>query len=346
MSTPVVINVVSGKGGTGKTLLTAVLAELLGQRGLKILIIDLDFFVRGLSTLLYFHKQEAINLVEKSEITIADLFIKKRSKVATPKLLGISNYRSFDVLPAVSRIDEKLNYDDIMPNSAKVAKGILIKLLRNIPKQYDVIFFDSRAGYDELISAIHSMSSASLCVEEEDQISRITADNLISQLRMDSNVPIFRIINKSRHQRRSRHDDEEARRSLDDIGSIPFDMDVLRSFGETDFWYRITKTMFSSFLVKAWNRFNIKLGMNFKLVDSRLNPLPSTAIEMMLSIFKRSDRIIVVYALFFSVAGFYLTSIGKYFFQGLAEHPIQLVGFISLAVGIIATMLTVFRSQE
>ena len=47
-----VINLVSGKGGTGKSLLTAVLGRALAREGLNVLIIDLDIFVRGLTILL------------------------------------------------------------------------------------------------------------------------------------------------------------------------------------------------------------------------------------------------------------------------------------------------------
>ena len=47
-----IINLVSGKGGTGKSLLTAVLGRALAREGLNVLIIDLDIFVRGLTILL------------------------------------------------------------------------------------------------------------------------------------------------------------------------------------------------------------------------------------------------------------------------------------------------------
>src|SRR5436305_13904802 len=49
---PTLISIVSGKGGTGKTLLTAVLGRALAREGLRILLVDLDIFVRGLTILL------------------------------------------------------------------------------------------------------------------------------------------------------------------------------------------------------------------------------------------------------------------------------------------------------
>ena len=53
-----IINIVSGKGGTGKTLLVAVLAELLSRKRAKVLLIDVDIFVRGLTCLLYYQQDK------------------------------------------------------------------------------------------------------------------------------------------------------------------------------------------------------------------------------------------------------------------------------------------------
>ena len=57
---PVIINVISGKGGTGKSLCTAVLADALAKKCGPVLVIDLDIFVRGL-TALYCHQLKMDN---------------------------------------------------------------------------------------------------------------------------------------------------------------------------------------------------------------------------------------------------------------------------------------------
>jgi septum site-determining protein MinD len=49
MKKPFLIDVLSGKGGTGKSLLCAVLRRLLAQEGARILLADFDIFVRGLT---------------------------------------------------------------------------------------------------------------------------------------------------------------------------------------------------------------------------------------------------------------------------------------------------------
>ena len=77
-SSTTIINVVSGKGGTGKTLLVSVLADILGNSpNAKTLVIDLDVFVRGLTSLLYFHREEKLRISERGKLSVADLFVQK-----------------------------------------------------------------------------------------------------------------------------------------------------------------------------------------------------------------------------------------------------------------------------
>lgn len=148
-----IINIASGKGGTGKTLFAATLAEALGNIGVSVLVVDMDIFVRGLTALLYFHKREALNLAPEERLSVSDLFTEKieESKQAGERMLGISRYRSFDVLPAVKRIDENLSYKDLLPDTRDEAKAVINHLLNTIPSEYEIVLLDSRSGYDELI---------------------------------------------------------------------------------------------------------------------------------------------------------------------------------------------------
>ncbi len=72
-----IINIVSGKGGTGKTLFSAILAELLGNHGIRVLVVDLDVFVRGLTSLLYFHQGESLRVVHDDDLTVSSYFVNK-----------------------------------------------------------------------------------------------------------------------------------------------------------------------------------------------------------------------------------------------------------------------------
>ena len=341
-----ILNIASGKGGTGKTLFCAILADLLGNRGLNILIVDFDFFVRGLTTLLYFHKKEALFLVDSEQITVSDLFVNKNCNKEINHLeLGISRYRSFDVLPAVSRVDELLNYDDIMPDNLNIAEELIEKLISKIPEKYDLVIFDSRSGYDELIAGIHNKSSLTLCIEEEDQISRITADNLIKQLQKGSNTPILRLINKARNIE-SQEDLEKSKRSINEIGPIPFDIDVLKCFGEQNFWEIISPSLYIAGAIKSWNKLCVKMSYNFELKDNRVRPLPSRILENKLSLFGRYERVFLVYGIFTSIFGLFLSISGTNFLYILRQEPIRLGGIGIGIAGILMVISILLKSKK
>lgn len=339
MKNPKIISVTSGKGGTGKTIFCAILADLLGNRGINVLLVDLDFFVRGLTSLLYFHRKEAIYLANEDQLTVSDIFIKKngRKKIALISELGIARYRSFDVLPSVSRIDELLNYKDIMPDDRDIAIHKLNEVISKIPNKYDLIILDCRSGYDELISGIHIISSLTICVEEEDQISKVTSDNLVKQLQNDSNTPLFRLINKSRNLETEK-DLEKAKRGINEIGPIPFDMDVLRSFGEPDFWERINRSLYKAGVVKSWNRLCNKMLFNYELEETRVSPLPSKSVESLFLMFGLSERFFLFYGIIISIFGFALAITGRNFRHYILEDPVRGFGFI---VGIAAFTMVI-----
>jgi septum site-determining protein MinD len=315
------INVVSGKGGTGKTLITAVLAELLSKRlGVKVLVIDMDIFVRGLTCLLYFQADKRVRLLDQDKTSVADI-ISGRIKTTRP---GISRYRTFDVWPAVSRVDEKLPYRDLMPDTFEEARQRVGHLIEAIPSEYDLVFLDSRAGYDELIAATHSLASFSLNVEEDDLVSRITSDNLVSELEMISVTAVYRIVNKSLGKHRER---------VGDLGRIPFDADIMRTYGEESFWVDITRSLLEPALVDIWNNVCVNERMEFTLKSIRSSPIPSNTLEKSLGRINLYQRVFAVYGFIIGVAGLFLTIGGRYFALQLIDDPIRLLGIVSLAVG-------------
>jgi septum site-determining protein MinD len=72
--TAFIINISSGKGGSGKTLLASVLAEFLSSRRIRVLLVDLDIFARGLTALLYFRTPDQLRLIETGELAVSDIF--------------------------------------------------------------------------------------------------------------------------------------------------------------------------------------------------------------------------------------------------------------------------------
>jgi septum site-determining protein MinD len=341
------INIVSGKGGTGKTLLTAVLAEMLGNQAVRVIVIDLDIFVRGLTALLYFHRGESLQITSHEDFSVADFFIRKRDflRLNTQPRLAIQRYRSFDVSPSVSRIDELLNFNDVSPDTRQEATEILEVMLRSVGKEYEYIIFDSRAGYDELIAATHRISDASICVQEEDEISNVTADNLVKQLEEDSRIPIFRIVNKARDTKNIKGLGQYHGSRIAYLGSIPFDVDVMNSFGEKTFWEDISRSLYKVSAAEVWNSFAGKMDFPQKLEVSRVSPFGSSSLEAKLGLVTLRNRILLVYGLTIAVLGIIVSLYGKDTLQVLIHDPARLIALFAAIVGVMMAVFSITGRQ-
>lgn len=189
-----IVNIASGKGGTGKTMLTAVLAATLSDKTKKsVLVVDMDIFVRGLSSMYYHECDQSLELLpDKNLLSVTDFFTKKNTWERSWRKLGILEYngytfftKPFSIMPAVHTIDEEYEFQSIMPNSVNSAVEPIAHLLHMLRQntEFDYIFLDNRAGYDELVAASYLLSDFTICIDEDDPISKITSDLLVKQLR-------------------------------------------------------------------------------------------------------------------------------------------------------------------
>lgn len=333
-----IINIISGKGGTGKTLMTAVLADMLGNKGAKVLVIDLDVFVRGLTTLLYFQNNESIRIIGNDEKSVSDYFINRNNPSAhSNKKIAIHRYRSFDVIPSVAAVNELLNFHDIMPNNVEEAEKVLNQILSSVTQEYDFIFLDSRAGYDELIEATHRLSDFSICIEEDDEISMITSENVMEQLKRNSKEKqILRVTNKGRSMRIP---DEKNSYGISFVGYIPFDADVMNSFGTKRFWDTIGHSIYKELLIDIWNVITKKMELEYSLRSNRISPISSKKLEKQITMLSSSYRILFLYGILLTFLG-----LGIYIYtSGLYElFRITSVEFISLASIVLGVVLTIF----
>jgi len=339
-----IINVVSGKGGTGKTLFCSILAELLGNQDARVLVIDLDIYVRGLTTLLYFHKGEVLNIIDNNELSVFDVLY--RRNLNNKRDLGIRRYRSFDILPSVSRIDETLDLDNPTLDETKYFGETLDILLQLIPKyKYDYIILDCRAGYDVLVSRIHSLSNFTICIQEDDYISDITANILIKQLERDnSQKPVFRIINKARNMH-SFDDYNNRQETSVYIGRIPFDMDIMNSFGESNFWDDISKSLYKEILSNVWNKVAYKMQIEPKLNFYRRSPLMNKTIEKRLGIYTLQERLLVVFGIMISVMGFLYPLSGIHIKEVIEKNPESLFSYMIGFSGLLMLILVYFKGK-
>lgn len=329
-----IINIISGKGGTGKTLLSAILADMIGGQGYKVLVIDMDAFVRGLTALLYFQKGKSLQIVDLEKKTVSDYLIAK-NQVSENFVPGIERYRSFDVLPSVPSIDVILDINDINPNNKSEAAHIIKKMIASIDSKYDFIFLDNRAGYDELVSASHEYGDISICIEEEDPISKVTSENLIRQLEKESNKRIFRVVNKSRQSKKNIS--IEYRGNLSYLGNIPFDIEVMNSFGENTFWDDISKSLYKAALSDVWNHLCKLQNIDAYVPVRRVSPFASNSFEDTIGRFSTIERIFLLYGVLLTIGGL---TVGFLDFD-ILNDPLKLASFVTTTIGIMLIIYVV-----
>lgn len=264
MSNPTLINVVSGKGGTGKSLLSAVLARMVAQEGAKVLLVDFDLFVRGLSHFYYLFTKEKRRIT--SNHTVADFYGVSGENIFTHEVnFATERFYEVDILPAVSEIEAQLDYLEIERNTVLKAKHLLLQLKK---MNYDYIFIDNRAGVDELILETSRVCDLTISVSESDPISKTTNENLLRHLRASKSGKVYTIINKAKFLR-SFEDYEKSMEVISSdfniIGQIPFDVDLFEKFGSERFWDIANTTRYAYALAETWNKLANREELNHKI---------------------------------------------------------------------------------
>ena len=138
-----VIAVTSGKGGVGKTFVSANLAAALAKRGYKVLVLDADLGLANLDVVL--------NLYPK--ITLHDVFTGK-SKLEDAILQAPGG---FSVLLAGSGMVE---YSRLTPE----VRDEFLRIVSGLVPHYDVVLLDTGAGISDVVLFAVSLASEVLMV--------------------------------------------------------------------------------------------------------------------------------------------------------------------------------------
>lgn len=171
------IVVTSGKGGVGKTTLTANLGMALAKQNKKVALVDADFGLRNL-----------------------DL------------LLGLENrvvYTAVEVIAGVCRLDQALVKDKRQPglallpaaqnrNKEAVSPEQMSQLLDELAKSYDYILIDCPAGIEQGFQNAIAGAREALIVTTPEIAAVRDADRVVGLLESQSIKPIRLIVNRLR----------------------------------------------------------------------------------------------------------------------------------------------------
>jgi septum site-determining protein MinD len=314
------INVVSGKGGTGKTLLCALLARSLAKlarsfanqetsanQEASILAMDFDIFVRGLTILLtestsFENRYDGLSISDCINPTRPDGqdWTSRHSDVR----LSIRRSLGFDFVPATDDPGDPIEYEELEQLKTTDLKNIISALKERVIAEYDFVLIDNRAGIDRIVIATSEVADVTLSVAEDDEVSIQANLNLVEHLRSRKIKPVYSVINKAR--RISSVDDLEERKhqmGLNVLGIIPFDRDILDNYGAAAIWEVAGRTLYFYGLASFWNnlakRMNVPdIKMNLPEITVSRIPRPPLPLRLEgMARFRLVERVALLYGL-------------------------------------------------
>ncbi len=138
-----VVAITSGKGGVGKTFVSANLAAALTRRGLKVLVLDADLGLANLDVVLNLYPKITLHDVFTGKSTLEDAILKAPG--------------GFSVILAGSGMVE---YSRLTPE----VREDFLKLMRDIVPRFDVVLLDTGAGISDVVLFAVSLASEVLLV--------------------------------------------------------------------------------------------------------------------------------------------------------------------------------------
>lgn len=138
-----VLAITSGKGGVGKTFVSANLAAALAKRGQRVLVLDADLGLANLDVVLNLYPKTTLHDVFTGKAKLDDAIIKAPG--------------GFSVLLAGSGMVE---YSRLTPE----VRDDFIRIMESLVPKYDVVLLDTGAGISDVVLFAVSLASEVLLV--------------------------------------------------------------------------------------------------------------------------------------------------------------------------------------
>ncbi len=204
-----VIAVTSGKGGTGKTSVTAGVGTALSLTGRSVLCVDADLTLRNLDLCLGLSDRVVLDLSD----VLAGTCTLEQAAVSHPDRPGL------DLLAA-----------PYCMSVADLDRDTLSDLLREARTRYDYILIDSPAGLDIGFYLAAAPADGAIVVATPTAASLRDAQRVAQELRAMDKAPLFLVVNRVRKRLLRRMsltvDDAMDATGLPLLGLIPEDAEI------------------------------------------------------------------------------------------------------------------------
>ncbi len=250
---PQIIAISSGKGGVGKTLLSVNLARALSWSEKRILLVDLDLYNRGSTTLIADAPIiDELTVAGMLELAQDERITRLRKEISDKEIVKViddsGNPISLYLVPSTSTNSivhwAQYSYD------LSQLQEFMLRAVRELTKKYslDCVVFDCRPGPEPLFLAAAGIATDIILVTEADIITLNGNINLYRYLAETyrDNSEVLRnvrfIINRIPKGQEIAHIESRYMRRLYDLfktrpnlASIPFDDAIFQSFGQHRF---------------------------------------------------------------------------------------------------------------
>lgn len=209
---------ISGKGGSGKTVVGLAMARILTEAGYSVLLIDCDTSTHGAT---YFFENDLERAGDV--LTLAQLMRGKNARRGTHLFKAKDG---FSFMPSTLRPAED---QDVVHGPTEDSD--LYQRLHFLRDKFDITIFDCQAGYNAVVRGMCEMSRRHLIVMEPDAVSSAAVRVLFLQLgNLLKSSSTWQVFNKLTEEERPAYSKVMAGTLFTNLPAVPFDWSVRAAF--------------------------------------------------------------------------------------------------------------------